>query len=303
MAASTIIAEVGSGNLAPHQFFLPGVALPLITIGYGLPLLLLRELALARGVGLFGLFLFGCAYGFINEGLLAKTMFRETGVPIPSFDRYGVFAGINAPWTALIAPWHAINSLLGPLALTCWLFPAAQARPWLTRRWFWGLAALEALACTGIFFTAQPGQSAGALPHFLFAVLAFAALVALGLVAPKAPALAPPAPARRRLLGWGLGLFLALPLTPFALAEGKVPLIVYAAYLAALAGAVAFVLRRRGAVSAKALLLVALGNQGAESLWLVLGAGSRGDIERVGVALVTLGLVLLLARRASPRSG
>lgn len=294
MLAATMLAEIGSGNLPPSRFFQPAIGLPLITIGYGIPLLLLREIAVGRGFP--ALVPLGLAYGLINEGFLAKTLFLETGVPIPAFDGYGMIGGVNASWLVLITWWHLVNALLGPLALTHALFPAFRDRRWISNRVALALAGIEALACIAIFFSQEHERGAGSLAHFTVTAILVVALVGIALRMPAQPALTDaPAPFRARFLA-GLALFVTMTLTPFALAEGKVPLALYFGFFA-LAGLMllGWVLRQ-ARITNSGLLALAMGNLAAQSLWLLLGTASRGDWERVGVALLLLGLIALAAR-------
>ena len=45
--------------------------------------------SLRRQLGLAGLFVLGLVYGIFNEGIIAKTFYLATNVPINKFDGYG----------------------------------------------------------------------------------------------------------------------------------------------------------------------------------------------------------------------
>jgi hypothetical protein len=80
LLASTL-PETLSGNTPALELFKPGAFLFFI-IAYGLPVLIIREYAVRQRIGFAGLFLIGLGYGIINEALLAKTVFRNAGVPV-----------------------------------------------------------------------------------------------------------------------------------------------------------------------------------------------------------------------------
>jgi hypothetical protein len=127
---ATILPEMLSGNTPARELFSPGPFLFLIA-AYGLPVLLIREFSVRHSIGLAGVFLAGLGYGLINEALLAKTVFRDTGVPVDVYDGYGFAFGIQWAWTAFILPWHAVASVLLPICFANMVTPAAAARPWL----------------------------------------------------------------------------------------------------------------------------------------------------------------------------
>ena len=154
VALTSILPELLSGN-TPLEALL-GFPLLLFLFAYGLPVLLIRELAVRRDTGHFGLFLMGLGYGLINEGLYARTIFRDVDVPVDVFDHYGFALGINWPWTAFICVWHAMASVWLPIALTERHF--AQRTPWFGRWAYCGLGVTTLLSGSAFFLLV--GQSA-----------------------------------------------------------------------------------------------------------------------------------------------
>ncbi len=128
---------------------------------YGVPVVLIREFAVHRNLGLRGLFIAGMAYGFYDEGLLWKSI---TAFPIVSkdypmyvFNTY-VYWGFNWAWGAFVLPSHALNSVIFPIALVSWLFPNGRHLPWLTRNEFAVLLGFINVAAI-FFYTSTGGHS------------------------------------------------------------------------------------------------------------------------------------------------
>jgi len=170
LAITPFLTELLSNNLPPSVFFKPLNYLFLATIGYGFPVLLLREWACTKRMGLAGLLCLGFAYGIINEGILAKTYFLSTHVPIGTFDNYGRWWGISVPWAITITVWHAFHSLCYPILMTYYFFPGHREERWLSRRGALWLFAVTALLSAAIFFTHSPGHPAGSISRFAFLV-------------------------------------------------------------------------------------------------------------------------------------
>jgi hypothetical protein len=69
--------------------FLQPVPFLLVTLTYGVPVLVIRELSVARELDEVGLVVLGLAYGILNEGVLAKTLTLPDGAPLHDFAGYG----------------------------------------------------------------------------------------------------------------------------------------------------------------------------------------------------------------------
>jgi hypothetical protein len=130
LALTTVLPELFSGSTPLISFLNPGLLLFLF-LGYGLAILLIRELAVRCRSGLLGLFFLGLAYSVFNEGLLAKTLIVEKNLPVGLYDHYGYLLGISFPWAAGIGAWHACASVIFPILLTHHFFPGAKEEPWL----------------------------------------------------------------------------------------------------------------------------------------------------------------------------
>ena len=52
------------------------------------------------------------------------------GAPLHDFAGYGQAGSIQGGWSVFIIVWHALHSVLYPILLTRWMFPAAAGRRW-----------------------------------------------------------------------------------------------------------------------------------------------------------------------------
>lgn len=66
MVGSALLAEVISGGTPLTLFMAPGVFLPFVVLVYGIPVLVLREVAVRRGYGPLGLWCLGVLYSLVN---------------------------------------------------------------------------------------------------------------------------------------------------------------------------------------------------------------------------------------------
>ncbi len=130
-AVTTIVPELFTSSTPLVRLVNPGTLLFLL-IGYGLPIIAIRELAVRKGIGTGGVFCFGLAYGILNEGLFARTLVATHNVPIPQYTHYGQFYGFNLPWCAHILLWHSLSSVLFPIAITHLAYPDVRGKPWLS---------------------------------------------------------------------------------------------------------------------------------------------------------------------------
>ena len=136
------LAEVLSQNVQLLTFLQP-VPFLLVTLTYGVPVLVIRELAVARKLNDAGLILLGLAYGILNEGVLAKTLTLPGGAPLHDLAGYGQIGPLQGGWSIFIIAWHALHSVLYPILLTRWMFPVAANRRWFAEgRTRWVLSAL-----------------------------------------------------------------------------------------------------------------------------------------------------------------
>ena len=280
MLLAPLLTELLSGNI-PLTAFNPAVYLFLATVGYGFPILLLRELGVRRGVGLLGMLPLGLCYGIVNEGFLAKTFFLPHNVPIPTFDQYGFFGGIEVPWALTISSWHALFAFLFPILIVETIFPEFRGKPWLSRKGALGMILPTGLLSVMLYFGTQivPPRPAGTLPNFVEIWLAFVGLAALALVLPAQPLLENGGRFQARKVWIGVAVFLAVLVIPFIFAGAKVPPPMFFGYFVALAGFTWLLLGHRTAVGHASLVLCALGAYTAQALFgILIGIQSHSPV-------------------------
>jgi hypothetical protein len=234
VAISSFLPELLSGS-TPLEAWLSPPVLPLFILGYGVPVLLIRELAVRQNLGAVGIVVAGLGYGLVNEGLFAGTIFRETGVPIPLFDSYGYSGGVSWAWAVLICTWHAVTSVWLPVAVTERRFGRA---PWLGR-WGLGLATLVTLGLPCLTYLWQNGRAG--LPSL---VAQWAVILALAILAQRFTRQGGNSRAKAFPLVLGLmgGPAFVLAMLPAAL---KVPPVAQVATLAAIVALWGLILWRR----------------------------------------------------------
>src|SRR5580700_5221408 len=116
LIATPVLTELLTSNTPFFRFILP-VNLLWEILTYGVPLLVIRELAIRWRLGLWGVFILGIAYGIFNEGIIAQTLVHATSLPLAGFVGYMRIGGINVGWALYIVFWHALHSVLYPLLL------------------------------------------------------------------------------------------------------------------------------------------------------------------------------------------
>ncbi len=254
------LAEVLSENV-PLLTCLQPLPFLLITLTYGVPVLLIRELAAARRLNPAGLWLLGLAYGILNEGVLAKTLTQPGGPPLNDFAGYGQIGALQGGWTLFIVAWHATHSVLYPVLLARWLFPAAAGRRWFASgrsRWLLRALLVALAGLYSLYFLNPVRREAGVFLLYAAATLGLAG-IALRFCRERAapPRALPAAPSPRpALLGGAAVVFY---LSQFWSA-GRIP---FAAYAAASGGLVAFAaarMTRAGWKPVPELLLFGLGD-------------------------------------------
>jgi hypothetical protein len=142
---------------------------------YGVPVLLIREMWVAGRLPMRALWVCGLAYGIFNEGIMARTLEMSTGLPIPTFDQYMVFAGINWSWGLTMLVWHAVFSVAAPIMVVHWLNPEQSRSRWLSRGE--ALAALCVVVATSALYFSQKRAVPPSLRVYLGLAATIAALV------------------------------------------------------------------------------------------------------------------------------
>lgn len=173
LAPAFIIESCITASTPPSHWLNPAAAL-LMTVAYGLPILLLREIWVRHNSALRGLFWLGLIYGLMNEGILAHTITQVSGDPLTHFIGYDEAFGIHWAWGSLIVPWHAFYSVTFMILLSHLWFPAMANTPWLGK---WGmriLATLNLLLLSLYFLIHSEARPAPVAAFFIYiALMAF----------------------------------------------------------------------------------------------------------------------------------
>jgi hypothetical protein len=302
------VAELTLGSIPVRMLWLVVLYVPI----YGAGVLLIREAVRRTGGGTGALLLMGLAYGLVEEGLALQSL--------TSPHLYGAAGwgprpwGINAPYAELNLPYHAVFSVLLPVALVELMFRDLGRTPYLRRAGLVGTAA-AALLGVGLLRVSVPpsedpgyllsGRAAGVILG-LAAAAAVAALAVLPRRAGRGPAGAGgPVPGLFRLgavCAVAAFAFLAL-LFPFAgahhpafLPRAWAPLPMAAA--AAVAGAAAWALRRWGAADGwtpRHRLAAVTGALVAHTAFGLV-SHTRHPLDTAGLAVIGAAMVLLLHR-------
>jgi hypothetical protein len=286
MFLSAFLPEVCSGSTPITQFFTPTVFPLLVILGYGVPVLLIRELAVRRHMSIAGILIAGFAYGFYNEGLLAKTMIRIGDVPMSTFNNYGDVFGIAIPWALTISLFHAIASVLLPILLTQAIFKNISDKTWLSPYLAFPLAAL--VLAFGILAFLGPFRQPGTPLQLIIFLGVLLGGIAIGsrFTKPAQRPVTPPAGVFPLLLG----LSVMLPFITLALlAAVKVPLLVFIAVWCTVVVAYAWIMTSRGWQNPPNILLFGLGlfMQSVLTAMLVRVGASKAAVETLiaGLAL------------------
>jgi len=286
---SPVLAELISESSPAPVFFNPGTFVFLL-VSYGVAVLVIREIAVRRRLSFGDIYIIGAAYGIFNEGFLAKTLIRKDHIPIPAFDHYGYFFGINFPWTATIILWHGIASVLFPILFTHLLFSRQSEELWLNRR-LTNVIGIVLLVISCLSFL---GKSNGrGTPVQLVILLGIMVVCVLIVAFRKRIAAREAAPAK---LTWkpvllGLGIFLFLVVTSL-IAGKKLPVPLFFAALGLGVWIYVRILRRRRWVTARGLALFGIGCY-LESA--IMGTGLSVVMRRAAPEAAITGVMAVIA--------
>ena len=253
---SPFLTELMSGNTTISSWFQPVVILFLF-LGYSLPVIVIRELVLRWKLGLFGTLLIGLAYGIYNEGLLAKTLLREVNVPIPAYDHYGYFFGLNVPWSFTIVPWHALFAVLFPILITHFLVPKQSNIQWLGKK-FTNILGIVLLLFGSLVFFGKNGDGPGSLTQFivLIVIMAICIIIAKTVYSNEKGFAKTKFRLSPLFAGMSLQLFYVL---LFILAENKINLLIFFSIVLGGYSLYLFWLKKKSWISQPSLLLFGIG--------------------------------------------
>ncbi len=184
LVLAPFLGEVTSTSTPLPTILMPQIGLFAMAL-YGGGALLIREVALRRGLGLHGLVLLAAAYGVFEEALLVGSWFAPAFFDTPAQAAYSWVWGTNVIQALHLTLFHVTISIWCSIALVELLYPNRRTTPWVGRRGLRfaaaGLLATCAVARASEEFFAVPG------PQFLAALVLVLVLIALGLRRPRRP--------------------------------------------------------------------------------------------------------------------
>lgn len=254
MTMSPFLAEVLTGSTPVPLFFSPVIFLLFVTVGYGIPVLIIRELYVRYSLSFASLFFLGFAYGIVNEGLFAQTIFHPFHAPIPELAMYGLVENVRVAFMLVISSWHSLYAVVFPILIVHWLFPRVAAVPWVSKRVLWATGLLAFVFGTIGFFTNErttefagfPGVLSGSTGHYIFMWCVWIGCAILAWVFGRQQLWNRPLISKWGTAGVAGGLFIAMIIVPTVLASASVPPAVFFGYFAAvMLGCVYFLSRVR----------------------------------------------------------
>ena len=141
---SPITAELLTGSTPPLIFFNPFVFI-ILTLFYGSAAVLFRELTVRWNKSFGALFLLGASFGVLMEGIAVKSFFDLNWPDLGILGIYGRWLGVNWVWAVDLTIYHAIMSIVIPVALIELLYPAIRKQILLSQRWMYLLSSILAL--------------------------------------------------------------------------------------------------------------------------------------------------------------
>lgn len=146
-----LFAELVSGSTPPVQWLVPWVPLAFMGL-YGVAALVIRELAIRWKGGPWAVLLLGLAFGVVNEGMAAHSLFDPSWPGIAVLGSYGRWEGVNWLWAEWIVPFHAVWSISFPLFLARQLWPDLREDRLLSDRSLAVLVPVPMVAAVGLSF-------------------------------------------------------------------------------------------------------------------------------------------------------
>lgn len=128
-----LVGEVLPGARSILSFLNPLNFIVLTTL-YGFGAIIIRETAIRLKKGWPTIFLFGLAYGVLEEGLGAQSFTNPAwaGLSVPAM--YGRFLGVNWVWVLQIMLYHAFISISLSILIVAILFPERRNTPYVSNR-------------------------------------------------------------------------------------------------------------------------------------------------------------------------
>lgn len=299
---ATVLPELLTGS-SPISSFLSPFHLIILLLGYGVTVLLVREIAVRNNLSFGGIFILGFAFGVFNEGLLAKTLIRASELPVSQYNNYGYFLGVSFPFTVAISFWHALASVLTPILLVYWLYPENSTRPWLNKKFTAALIVII-LALGSVMLLGKEIVKGTPLQLTILLGLMLASFLIARRFTPTANTGETPANLNLKPMWLGASLFFTYFLLLVSIAGKKFPLILFFAAFFLIVWLYYKILKRNGWLTKKNLILFGIGNYLQNTVMATLLAFTVPAtlIERAATGVVAGILLIWLAKKIKKSS-
>jgi hypothetical protein len=300
---SPALAELTTSSTLLVNFITPGTFFLLVIFAYGLPVLVIREVATRYHLNYIGLFFLGIAFGIYSEGLIAKTLILSNGLPAPEYNNYGYILGVSIPFAVAISIWHAVAAVVLPIYATHHLFPQKKSIPWLPK---W-LSIL--LGCTlilvGVANVLHPNKgTVGSLTSVVTLLMMMALSVIVGLKLGKKTIVIQETSTDKNIKPFILGLLAIIYFSFTFLAQDHLPVIIF---LLILAGAVYVYYKKFASwvTTDQGIILFGCGfylQQAVIALFLRLTQGVTSIFSAVIPLLIFIIMISFFVRKISKKS-
>jgi len=303
LIAPPIFGEVLSGS-TPVLSFVEPVTCVLLVLLYGCGALLIRELRVRWRLG-WGVVLLAIAYGIMEEGVIVQTFFNPGWEDLGALSAYGMFLGVQWPWTLMLIAFHATISILAPLAAVDLIWPDYKYEPLLkTPGLVLAIAGLSVMCTVSIPEFRRMPTMMDSLPGW--GIIIFAGVIVVILIlaakktAQKSPPISPGRGARPGVVCAAAFAFQTLNvIIPFSFAENNIPAgvtIVLQVILLGLALGFAFRTLFDSNVTDRTRWAALFGSLG---FWMIISVSREISTpgwpnEYAGAGAVSVGIVILL---------
>jgi hypothetical protein len=194
-----LIAELGVGSIAASTAW----TLPFFGYVYSAGALLIREVVRRRHLGVGSMLALGLAYGLLEEGLALGSLTSTTLYPVA--DWAPRLLGFNTAFSLWVLPYHAVFSIVVPMAIVDLIFPRLRNQPYLRTGGLiaWVIALLIGIGVIRLSLIWMDPQRVDSAIHLVVVGVLAAGLVAWGLLKHPAELRDRPIPGPRSLVVFG----------------------------------------------------------------------------------------------------
>lgn len=129
---SPMLGEVLTGSTPLIEILNP-IGFMFLVLLYGCGTLLIREAKVRWGLQWSVIFL-AVAYGILEEGTMIQSFFNLFHADLGNLSGYGMYLGVQWPWTIMLILFHGTISTLVPVAMAGMLWPEYKDKPLLKKK-------------------------------------------------------------------------------------------------------------------------------------------------------------------------